>query len=375
MAMLNNPGADVRRQAIAALGAIRAKSAIPRLLPFVNQADTHDDAITALAQIDELAAFDVYMEGLASKNSSLRVQCENALRGLRAQALPLIEARLSTNELPAQALASLKQIYNGDAAAKKSSVFRHKVLEVPPDQYQDFALSHPGDSRRGKKLFHDLQGLGCIRCHRISGEGGDIGPDLTDIRAKHARADIVESVLYPSKQILDGYQQVFFETKDDDEISGIVRSETPGEVTIIDSAGLKHVLDKAKITSRKTSKISLMPEGLQTGLSLVEFSDLIAYVENPNVPAPPAPAIARAHSLKAPNPVLTASQTVPPPVDITGEDLFSPFTSIPSSPPSFSPPSPAPPLPPSPLPPTLSPARALVPPSGPAMPPPLSLPP
>ena len=379
MTMLNNPGLEVRRQAIAALGEMKAKSAIPRLLPCVNQAETHDDTITALTQIDDLAAFDVYMDGLASRNSSLRVQCENALRGLRAQALPLIEAKLSTNELSVQALASLKQIYNGDPAAKKSSVFRHKVLEVAPGQYQDFALSHPGDARRGRKLFHDLQGLGCIRCHRINGDGGDIGPDLTDIRAKHARADIVESVLYPSKQILDGYQQVFFETRDDDDISGIVRSETPGEITIIDSAGLKHVLDKTKITGRKTSKISLMPEGLQDGLSLVEFSDLIAYVENPNVPSAPSP---RARSLNATDPVLTASQTVPPPVEITGEELFSPFTPNALSPrPSPSPapssplPSPTSPLPPSPSPSPLSPAQAVAPPSGPMLPPAPSLPP
>ena len=59
------------------------------------------------------------------------------------------------------------------------------------------------------------------------------------------------------------------------------------ELTVIDSAGIKHVLDKSKITGKKISKISLMPEGLQDGLSLVEFSDLIAYVENPNVATTP----------------------------------------------------------------------------------------
>jgi putative heme-binding domain-containing protein len=326
MTMLDNPSADFRGQAIVALGSMKAKSAVPRLLPCLNQAETHDETITALAQIDDMAAFDAYMDGLASKNSSLRVQCEAALRGLRTQALPLIEARLTTNQLPATALASLKQLYEGDPAARSNSVFRHKVLEVAPGQYQDFALSHPGNARRGKKLFHDLQGLGCIRCHHIDGEGGDIGPDLTDIRAKQTRADIIDSVLYPSKQILDGYQQVFFQTKDDDDISGIVRSETADEITIIDSAGLKHVLEKAKITGRKTSKISLMPEGLQDGLSLVEFSDLIAYVENPNVASTPGPVTLRPRSLDSSNPVLTASKTAPPPADVTGEDLFSPFT-------------------------------------------------
>jgi putative heme-binding domain-containing protein len=395
--LLNNPDLVARRQAIAALGAMKAKTAVPRLLPCLDQPELHDDAVTALAQIGDLAAFDAYMQGLESKNSSLRIQCENALRGLRTQAFPLIEARLATRDFPATALASLKQIYMGDATAKKSSIFRHKVLEVKPGEFADFAQSHPGDSRRGKKLFHDLQGVGCIRCHHIAGEGGDIGPDLTDIRAKHTRADIIESVVYPSKQILDGYQQVFFQIKDDEEVSGIVRSETPDDVTVIDSGGIKHVLEKTNIVSRKISKISLMPEGLQDGLSLVEFSDLIAYVENPNVPTAIPPG-ARARAKAALEPVLTASQNAPPPPEVTGEELFSPFASgALSAPPRTSPPasssppvtasSPTPdPSPPSAGPPTVSvgpPAalpvsapssnsfseRVLVPPSGPSLPP------
>ena len=322
-----------RAEIIPVLGIMKARAAIPRLLELVNQPDVHDITITALTQIGDLAAFDVYLDGLGSKNSSTRVQCENVLRSLRAQALPLIIAKLEKTDLPAPALASLKQIYAGDPEAKKNATFRHKVLEVPPGLYQDFALSHPGDARRGSKLFHDLKGVGCIRCHKINGEGGDIGPDLSSIRAKYSHADIIESVLYPSKQILDGYQQVFFQTKDDDEVSGVVRLETAGQVTVIDSAGIKHVLDKSNVTSRKTSKISLMPEGLQNGLSLMEFSDLIAYVENPNVPAAPAPTpasnlvAARPRAFKRPPPIVTPAQTAPPPPDLTSDDMFSPFAS------------------------------------------------
>jgi putative heme-binding domain-containing protein len=380
LAALNNPATDARKEIVQALGAMKAKPAVPVLIAMAREPETHDEAITALTQIGDLAAFEVYLDGLGSKNSSVRVQCENALRGLRTQALPLIEAKLATNDLPAPALASLRQLYAGDPEAKKNAAFRHKVLEVPPGQYQEFALSHPGDARRGSRLFHDLKGLGCIRCHKINGEGGDIGPDLTGIRTKYARADIVESVLYPSKQILDGYQQVFFETKDDDEISGIVRGETPGGLTVIDSAGIKHALDKSKIASRRTSKISLMPEGLQDGLSLVEFSDLIAYVENPYIPTAPLRGTGlagpRPRPFKGPNPFVTASQTVAPPPVATGEDLFSPFTpSALSSPPvpthsEFQPQPAGPPVPGK----TESGEEVVMPPSGPLLPPAPQLP-
>ncbi len=74
-----------------------------------------------------------------------------------------------------------------------------------------------------------------------------------------------------------------------------------------------------------------MPEGLQDGLSLVEFSDLIAYLENPKLPALPAPAPVatrlRVHAAVS-NPVLTASQErAAADRNSTGEELFSPFYS------------------------------------------------
>jgi putative heme-binding domain-containing protein len=324
-ASLERGTVDFRRQVIKALGEMKAKSALPVLIKIVAVPETHDAVVEALSHIPDVAALDIYLDGLASKNATTRNQCETALRAIQQPALPLIEARLATNDLPSLVNTTLKQIYVNDPTAKKSSVFRHKILETPPSQFQEFALAHPGDARRGKTLFHDLKGVGCIRCHRIEGEGGDIGPDLAGIHAKYPRAFIIESVLYPSKQILDGYQQILFETKDDEDLSGIVRSETPDEITVIDSGGITHVLKKSNIKNRKVSQISLMPEGLEGGLSLAEFSDLISYVENPEVPKPSMPDHAQRNPSPNSNPKLAATTPNPEPA----AELFS-FLDIPS---------------------------------------------
>lgn len=347
MSNLDSKDADIRRRVISALGEMKAKPALPALIKLAAAPDTHDSAMEAVAKMPDIDALDIYLDGLASKNASLRNQCETAIRAIQKQALPLLERRLTTNDLPASAIASLKQIYQNDAAAKQSSLVRHKILETPVAQYQEFALVHTGDARRGRALFTDLKGVGCIRCHRINEDGSDIGPDLTGIRAKYPRAFIIESVLYPSKVILDGYQQVLFQTKDDEDVSGIVRNETPDDLMVIDSAGAKHVLKKSNIVSRKVSQISLMPEGLQSGLSVTEFSDLISYVENPVLPEAPKPPAMAFHSnaTNAPN-------SVPPPKPEPGTDLFS-FLDIPaqdgsdrSSPGELQPPPAARPLPP-----------------------------
>jgi putative heme-binding domain-containing protein len=286
MRALEDPSVDIRRRSIEALGTLRARPAVPQLIKLSADSQLATSAIQALTRMPDLAALDVYLDGLASKNATLRYQCRTAVTTLRDAALPRIEAKLaSTNGLPDDTIDSLRQIYQTSPAAKKGLLFKVKVRPVP--EYQSFALSHPGNFRRGQRIFSDVNGVNCIRCHTINGQGGHIGPELTGIGTRQNRAYIIESVLYPSKVILDGYQQVFFYMTDDEDYAGIVRSETADTVTLIDSLGVTNVLEKSRIKKRKISQISLMPEGLQTGLSLEEFSDLIAFVQNSGPGTPP----------------------------------------------------------------------------------------
>lgn len=302
---LDNHALDIRRQSIQALGDLKAKTALPQLISLSTNAQLSQACVQALTEMPDMAALNVYLDGLGSKNATLRALCRKATSSIRDPALPKIEAKLSsTNGLPDDTVAILREIYQTSPTAKKGPIFKIKVKLLPLADYQSFALARPGNAYHGKTIFLDVNGVNCIRCHRMSGQGALIGPELTDVGSKQSREQLIESVLYPSKVILDGYQQVFFKMKDDDDYSGIIRSETPEAITIIDSLGKTNVLRKSDIKSRKTSQISLMPEGLQTGLTLQDFSDLITFLQNPN--GPPM----RMASLKTDH-----SQTDPPPAD------------------------------------------------------------
>src|SRR5207237_9937507 len=139
---------------------------------------------------------------------------------------------------------------------------------------------HEGNSENGRKIFALESGAGCIKCHKVGNEGGEVGPTLSGVATKYDKAKLIESVLYPSRQILDGYQQTIVRRKNGQIEAGAVRGETDTEVTLIDSGGQKIVIRKSEIKTRKFSYISLMPEGLHTGLRPEEFTDLIAYLGN-----------------------------------------------------------------------------------------------
>jgi putative heme-binding domain-containing protein len=147
-----------------------------------------------------------------------------------------------------------------------------------PEAYASFASLHPGDATRGRSVFLDAKGVACARCHRVQGQGGELGPDLSGVGMKYDRAFLIESILYPSKQISEGFAQTMVRMRDGRVFSGLLRGETSDELTLVDSEGKLQVLRTTEIDRRKVSDQSLMPENLQAALSLEEFADLVAYL-------------------------------------------------------------------------------------------------
>ena len=146
-------------------------------------------------------------------------------------------------------------------------------------EHARFAAKNGGDAGRGRALFGDLKRLACARCHRAQGQGGDIGPDLSDIGGKFDRPLLVESVLEPSRQIVEGYRTTTLATKDGRVLSGIARDETPAGLVLVDADGKRNTVRADEIEDRKFAETSLMPAGLAVGISPPEFADLIAYLE------------------------------------------------------------------------------------------------
>jgi acetyl esterase len=145
--------------------------------------------------------------------------------------------------------------------------------------YARYAREHPGDPARGRTLFFDPKGAGCVRCHRSRGEGGDIGPDLSDVGGKYERALLIESVLEPSRQIVEGYRPTVLATSDGRVVSGIVKAESAKDLTLVDAQGQRHTVHKSAIENRVSDHTSLMPDGLAAGLSQRDFADLISYLD------------------------------------------------------------------------------------------------
>jgi putative heme-binding domain-containing protein len=129
-------------------------------------------------------------------------------------------------------------------------------------------------------VFNDEKGAACIRCHRVRGSGGEVGPDLSNIGGKYAREHLIESVLEPSRQIVEGYRSTILALEDGRVLNGLVKSETAGRLTLFDADAREQTVAKSDIADRKFAEVSIMPEGLAAKLSRPQFADLIAYLQS-----------------------------------------------------------------------------------------------
>jgi putative heme-binding domain-containing protein len=165
-----------------------------------------------------------------------------------------------------------------------------------PEDYRRFAMIHEGDPARGKNLFADEQRVACSRCHSVDGTAAKAGPDLFAVGDKFARQEIIDSILKPSETIETGYSTTTVETMSGEEFSGIIKQANGSWLELADANGKRVRILKAEIRRQQTSEISLMPQGLETGLSLAEFADLIEYLVGLKQPAS---AVQVAHGMPA----------------------------------------------------------------------------
>jgi putative heme-binding domain-containing protein len=149
-------------------------------------------------------------------------------------------------------------------------------------------MNSAGNAERGKELFVS-DSLKCQTCHKVAGTGGLAGPDLSLVAGKLDRTHIIESLLDPSAQILEGYRTTVVSLRDGRSLSGIAVNETADSFTLIDSANKATTIELADVEERTMSPVSLMPADLTAGLSPAQFTDLVAYLETLHAGRRPSP--------------------------------------------------------------------------------------
>jgi putative heme-binding domain-containing protein len=128
----------------------------------------------------------------------------------------------------------------------------------------------------------------CQQCHKLFGEGGAIGPDLTGSN----RSDLdylLSNLIDPSAEVGRDFRMSAITMEDGRKLTGIVVERTPARI-VVQSATERLILSGDDVESIKDSQLSIMPEGQLEALTREQVRDLIAYIgAKQQVPLPESP--------------------------------------------------------------------------------------
>ncbi|WP_259635623.1 PVC-type heme-binding CxxCH protein [Stieleria sedimenti] len=137
------------------------------------------------------------------------------------------------------------------------------------------ALAMTADAAHGKQVFTRV----CASCHRISGEGHETGPDLTDVRNRSKPA-LLYDILDPNAKVEPRFTSYSILTAEGSVFTGLIESETSEAVILKMAEGKTKAIGRAEIDQMKASDVSLMPEGIEKDITLQQMADLLAYLKD-----------------------------------------------------------------------------------------------
>ena len=197
-----------------------------------------------------------------------------------AQLSVAAKAMLGRQKTPALAERIAKLIGEGSSANRKEVIERYltamgiKERDLPSPGGARLAPLLAGDATRGSKIYETA----CMVCHKFADKGNDVGPHLGTIKAWTAE-QLVTNILDPNREVSPNFALYLVETKDGRTLSGLISSETAGNLTLKRADGGTDTVLRSEIKSLSSPGISLMPEGLEAAITPQQMADLIAYLK------------------------------------------------------------------------------------------------
>ena len=141
-------------------------------------------------------------------------------------------------------------------------------------------LRESGDADAGWRIFFGSRLARCGECHSHTGRGASIGPDLAGIATRMGRRRVLESLLQPAKEVGPMFQPYALHLADGRMVTGLPVGLTDGDrrERIVAADGTETVVELADVEHRLPLATSIMPAGLEAGLSDDDLRDLLEFL-------------------------------------------------------------------------------------------------
>jgi putative heme-binding domain-containing protein len=282
---------ETRRRAVRTLIDAGAKDLAPLFEKLLGDRDLSPEAVRGLSLVDPSGASKTLIRHYGRLSRAARLAVVEALSSRVASAGALLDAVENGTIEPAYVspfqLRRLQLFEDAGLNARLAKLWPDRRL-LGEDKLKRIASLRPllsperraaADPLKGREIF--LQS--CGKCHKLFGEGGAIGPDLTGGQ----RGDpnyLLENIVDPSASVAAEFRISVVQLHDDRILNGVIVERTERTLAL-QTPDERLVLDLKSVARTKASELSLMPEGLLDALAPEQIADLFAYVMAAQPPA------------------------------------------------------------------------------------------
>jgi putative heme-binding domain-containing protein len=277
------------------LGQIGERRGVPKLLEILEKSPSgrlQSAALAALQRFSDSKVADALLSVYPRLSKELRARAANSLCMRSTWAAKLVDAveagRVAQSEVGFEQLRQIAGLKDDELMRRVEKRWGRVQPESPEEKRNTInrlrlvlrpsgaaGREGKGDEAAGKKLFQQ----NCAVCHRLFGEGNQIGPDLTGADRKNTELMLL-SIVDPSAYIRPEYVSYEVLTRDDQSVNGLMSESTPAAVTILDRNNQRQVFARDRIKEIRESRLSLMPEGLLEAMTPQQLMDLFSYLQS-----------------------------------------------------------------------------------------------
>ena len=270
----NKPDLE-RVEAMALLG----KEDVDQLTILLKSSSSIEIQTAVIDQLSKTNSFEKILESWPGFEPLIKHSAEMAFLskddGTKILIKGLQSEKINTVELSSSCIEGLKNHRNEKIRKQTNEIFSKSNSINKKLVYSKFkpSLSINGDYEKGKMHFLAR----CSTCHRLDDVGRDVGPNLKALSDK-SRQSLFDAILNPSSSIEPQYLAYNIEHKGEN-IFGLIQSETSNSLIVKLLDGTTRVVKRDEITNLQGTGKSIMPDGLEAGLSVEDFADLLGFLD------------------------------------------------------------------------------------------------
>ena len=269
-----------RREALEFLARSGSEGVLPLLVQIATGSGSTALRATAIASLkrqEQPGTARALLDQWQQASPAIRAEITSILLGRESWSRELLE-RVRAGQVRAAEIALSERERLLQSPNEAVRTLAHQVFPRPKPRVDVLArykpsLNGPSDAGRGREVFSKA----CATCHRLGDEGHAVGPDLATLAAKDAEYWL-QNILDPNAAIEPRFVAYEVQLKDGRSLSGVVAGESATSLTILASGGVSETALRSEVEQIRASGLSLMPEGLEEGITPGEMTDLIAFL-------------------------------------------------------------------------------------------------